>query len=97
MLKQLVMSSAIATVAFVGTASAQELPSRGEPAQAPAWIPASIDGGDAEAAAIFSAAGRTLGLTAQLRDAVPDFKANFDLAGQTVRPAPLAPGSAEIP
>jgi hypothetical protein len=27
----------------------------------------------------------------------PDFTANFDLAKRTMRPAPLAPGSAEIP
>ena len=34
---------------------------------------------------------------AQSRHSVPDFKANFDLAARTSRPAPLAPGSAEVP
>ena len=33
----------------------------------------------------------------QSRHSVPDFKANFDLAARTSRPAPLAPGSAEVP
>ena len=33
----------------------------------------------------------------QSRHSVPDFKSNFDLAARTARPAPLAPGSAEIP
>ncbi|MCC6947692.1 MAG: hypothetical protein IT539_07990 [Bradyrhizobiaceae bacterium] len=26
-----------------------------------------------------------------------DFRANFDLAARTLRPSPLAPGSAEVP
>lgn len=34
---------------------------------------------------------------AQSRHSVPDFNANFDLAARTSRPAPLAPGSAEVP
>lgn len=35
----------------------------------------------------------------QLQDsqATADFRANFDLAARTLRPSPLAPGSAEIP
>jgi hypothetical protein len=69
----------------------------GGPRQLRVQIPASVDGDDADAIVIFAAAGRALGPTAQIRHSVPDFTANFDRAAQTVRPAPLAPGSAEIP
>jgi hypothetical protein len=34
---------------------------------------------------------------AQRSDALPAFAANFDRAARTERPAPLAPGSAEVP
>jgi hypothetical protein len=60
-------------------------------------IPASVDGDDAAATAIFARAGISRGPLAQIRHSVPDFSANFDRAARTSRSVPLAPGSAEIP
>jgi hypothetical protein len=140
MLKQLFMSSAVMVVALIASANGQELASRNEPSaaqtrvlqsppgDAQTGIPASVDGDDAVAAAIFAAAGRSrpstgtdrlsnkeidpddavgaaifaaagraLGTSTQIGLGVSDFKANFDFAAQALRPASLAPGSAEIP
>jgi hypothetical protein len=89
MSKQMLLSIVVTVFGLSGLAIAQE--------PAKPRIPATVDGDDADAVAIFEATGRALGSIAQIRNAVPDFTANFDRAAQTVRPAPLAPGSAEIP
>jgi hypothetical protein len=89
MSKQMLLSIVVTVFGLSGLAMAQEPTKPG--------TPATIDGGGADALAVFEATGRALGSIAQIRNAVPDFTANFDRAAQTVRPTPLAPGSAEIP
>jgi hypothetical protein len=84
-------SLAITAVAWIGFVSAQELAGR----ELQVSIPASVDGEDALTASILTAAGTTR--ISEDHNSVPTFNANFDLAARAYRPAPLAPGSAEVP